>query len=249
VHTLYPLIGGSGGGGAAGGSISGGPAGGGGGGAIVIASSGTITISAPYVLSGISARGGNGAIKSVGPSQTTYSGCGSGGAIRLIANAIVGGGPLIDVRSTCNTTLTGGNGRVRIETFQLSGSLNTASGVTTVSQGLPGPVLPGAGSPSVRIVSIGGVSVPPTPQASYFNPPDATVNPNLANPITVGLQASNVPLGTVIAISVVTEGVAARSAFNSTALAGTFVSSTATANVTLPAGTSVLTVTATFATP
>jgi hypothetical protein len=100
----------------------------------------------------------------------------------------------------------------------------------------------------VRIVSIGGVNVPPSPQASYFNVPDVTVNPNLANPIAVQLQANNVPLGSVIAVSVVSEGVAVRTTVNSTSLTGTTATSTATANVTLPPG-SVLTATATFAAP
>ena len=62
-------------------------------------------------------------------------------------------------------------------------------------------------------------------------------------------QANNVPLGTALAISVVTEGVATRATFNSTPLAGTLTASTATASVTLPPGTSVLTATATFVAP
>jgi len=69
----------------------------------------------------------------------------------------------------------------------LTGNFNLA-GAPPVSQALPQKVLPDNASPSVRIVSIGGVSVPPTPQATYFNVPDVTLNPNLANPITVALQ-------------------------------------------------------------
>jgi len=53
-----------------------------------------------------------------------------------------------------------------------------------------------------------------------------------------------VPLG----VSVVTEGMATRNTFTSTALAGTLASSSATVNVT-PPGTSVLTATATFVAP
>jgi len=247
VHTLFPLIGGSGGGGGAGGPTSSGPAGGGGGGAILIASSGTITMNVQFVSRGIFAQGGNGAVKAVGLPQNVASGCGSGGAIRLIANSIVTNGALLDVRSGCSAGLIGGGlGRVRLETFQQSGGFGPG-GITTSSQGLPGKVLPDSASPSVRIVSIGGVNVPPTPQATYFNVPDVTVDPNLANPITVALEAHNVPLGTALAVSVVTEGVATRTTFNSTPLTGTLASSTATANVTLPPGTSVLTATATFA--
>ena len=249
VHTLFPLIGGSGGGGGAGGPTSSGPGGGGGGGAILIASSGTITMNVQFVSRGIFAQGGNGVNKSVGLAQNVSSGCGSGGAIRLIANAIVTNGALLDVRSGCGAGIfLGGLGRVRLETFQQTGGFGPG-GITTSSQGLPGKVLPDNASPSVRIVSIGGVNVPPTPQATYFNVPDVTVDPNTVNPMTVALQASNVPLGTALAVSVVTEGVATRTTFNSTALAGTLASSTATANVTLPPGTSVLTATATFVAP
>ena len=249
VHTVFPLIGGSGGGGGAGGPTSSGPAGGGGGGAILIASSGTLTMNVTGVIQGIFANGGNGALKSVGLAQNVASGCGSGGAIRLIANSIVTNGALLDVRSSCSAGLfTGGLGRIRVETFQLTGNFNIAGGAP-FSQALPQKVLPDNASPSVHIVSIGGVSVPPTPQATFFNVPDVTVNPNVANPIAVALQANNVPLGTALAVSVVTEGVATRTTFTSTALAGTLASSSATANVTLPPGTSVLTATATFVAP
>lgn len=245
VQTLFPLIGGSGGGGGAGGPSSSGPAGGGGGGAIVLASSGTITMNVSLVSRGIFARGGNGVSKNTGlTAANQVSGGGSGGGIRIVANTIVTNGALLDVRG--GSGLSGGPGRIRVEAFSLQGGFNTAS-VTTFSQGLPGPVRPLANSPSVRIVSIGGVNVPASPTASYFVPPDIILNPAAANPIAVALQASNVPLGTVISVSVITEGVAARSSFNSTPLAGTLPSSSATANVTLPPGTSILTATATFA--
>jgi hypothetical protein len=202
-----------------------------------------------FVNRGLFAQGGNGALKSVGLAQNVASGCGAGGAIRLIANSIVTNGALLDVRSGCGSGIfAGGLGRVRLETFQQSGGFGPG-GITTTSQGLPGKVLPDSASPAVHIVSIGGVSVPPTPQATYFNVPDVTVNPNLPNPITVALQANNVPLGTALAVSVITEGVATRATFNSTALTGTLASSTATANLTLPPGTSVLTATATFVAP
>jgi hypothetical protein len=246
VHTNFPLIGGSGGGGGAGGPTSSGPAGGGGGGAILIASSGTITMNVSFVQRGIYAQGGSGVLKGVGLAQNVASGCGSGGAIRLMANSIVTNGAQLDVRSICGAgTILGGFGRVRLETFQLTGNFSVLGGAP-FSQALPQKVLPDSASPSVRIVSIGGVSVPPTPQATYFNVPDVTVNPNAANPITVALQANNVPLGTALAVGVITEGVAARATFNSTPLAGTLAASTATASVTLPPGTSILTATATF---
>jgi hypothetical protein len=249
VHTLFPLIGGSGGGGGAGGPLSSGPAGGGGGGAILIASSGTITLNTTNFAQGIFSRGGVGTAKVVGAgSATVFSGCGAGGGIRLVANTITANGSLVDVRSLCGTGFDGGFGRVRLEAFQLLGSFNTA-GITTVSQGLPGRARPDATSASVQIMSIGGVSVPAGAAATYFNVPDVTLTSGVPNPVTVALQATNVAVGTGIVVSVVTEGQTTRSSFTSTPLAGTLASSTATASVTLPPGTSVLTATATFVAP
>jgi hypothetical protein len=247
VQSLFPLVGGSGGGGAAGGPNSSGPAGGGGGGAIVIASSGTITMNVAFVVRGIYARGGNGVSKAVGLAQNTLSGCGSGGSIRLVANTIVTNGAQLDVRSGCSGAIGGGFGRIRLEAYSIQGNFGAVGGPPTLSQGLPGPVVPGPASPSIRIVSIGGVNVPPSPQASYFNPPDVNVNPATPNPIPVVLQGTNVPPGTAVNLSVITEGIATRASFTSGPLSGTPASSTATANVTLPPGTSILTATATFA--
>ena len=118
-----------------------------------------------------------------------------------------------------------------------------------MSQGLPGRVRPDANTPTVQIVSIGGVSVPPAAAASYFTVPDVTLNAGAPNPVTVALQATNVTVGTAIVVNVVTEGRTTRTSFTSTPLAGTLASSTATATVNLPPGVSVLTATATFVAP
>jgi hypothetical protein len=246
VHTLLPLLGGSGGGGGKGGSNNSGPAGGGGGGALLIASSGTIRLNGSIVASG-----GTIAFLTI-DNVRVYAGGGAGGAVRLVANTIstAGGTGSIDVRGgyAPGYPFGGGQGRVRLEGFQIDNiTVNYTIFGSVPSKGLPGPVLPDANFPSVRIVSIGGVSVPPNPQASFFYAPDTTLDPGTANPINVSLQAANIPVGSVIAVSVVTEGVATRSTVNSTPLAGTLASSTATASVTLPPGTSVLTATATFA--
>jgi len=246
VQSLFPLVGGSGGGGGVGGPLSSGPAGGGGGGALVIASSGTITLNVSFVSRGLYARGFSGSSKAVGLAQNVASGCGSGGSIRLVANTIITNGAQLDVRSVCSLGVVGGWGRIRVEAYSLQGNFS-AFGAPTFSTGLPGPVVPGPGTPSVRILSIGGVSVPAAAQASYFNPPDVNVNPAAPNPVSVVLQGINVPLGTVLNIGVITEGIATRSSFVSTPLSGGVGLSTATASVTLPPGTSLLTATATFA--
>ena len=104
---LVPLVGGSGGGGGFGGCGNNyGGGGGAGGGAILIASSTSITLNGPSI---ITAQGGDGACN---------GGQGSGGAIRLVSNTVTStcgnGCPLINVL--------GGNrgnpgGQIRIESF------------------------------------------------------------------------------------------------------------------------------------
>lgn len=233
--TLLPLIGGSGGGGSATESVtvvtSGG---GGGGGAILIASSGAITL--------------NGAIKSSGGVQDNPglgSAGGSGGGIRLVANAITGIGSVLANGGT-GINVPGGFGRIRLETFSLgiTGSISPPASI-----GTPGPVFLPTGFPSVRIASIASVASPVPSQGTFLEPPDMTLSPTVSNPVVANLGASNVPLGTVIAVTVKTEGVAAPVTVNSTPLVGTLANSTATANLTLPNSTSVIGATATFVTP
>jgi hypothetical protein len=247
---LFPLIGGSGGGGGAGGNISDGPGGGGGGGAILIASSGMINF---VVNGGIRADHGPGTSLNVnsGPIIQVPSGCGSAGAIRLIANVLTGNSsnPFTARFSSCS--MGGSDGRIRVEGFQLTGIFSGSSnGIPPATRGVPGqvPVLPSANFPSVKITAVGGSTVPPNPQATFLSVPDTSLDPNATpNPVTVNLQATNVMLGTVLAVSVVTEGFPTATTVNSTPLAGTLSLSTATANVTLPPGVSVITARATFA--
>ena len=97
-ETLIPLVGGSGGAGYNGGAnftMIGGGAGGAGGGAICIATNGTVTL-----LGRINARGnrGGGFRSNNSNSFSFRGGCGSGGAVRIVADALVGAG-IIDVSS------------------------------------------------------------------------------------------------------------------------------------------------------
>lgn len=55
----------------------------------------------------------------------------------------------------------------------------------------------------------------------------------MSNPVTVNLQATNLPVGTVLQVTLTNE-LGERTTVNSTPLAGTQASSTATASVTLP---------------
>jgi hypothetical protein len=96
----------------------------------------------------------------------------------------------------------------------------------------PSPVFPPASAPAVRIVSIGGVAVPASPTASFIAP-DVTLD-NAAT-VTIQLAGSKVPVGTIVHLTLTPE-TGAIVTVDSTPLAGTFDSSTATASVTIPHG-------------
>ncbi|HVN84396.1 MAG TPA: hypothetical protein VMW17_06070 [Candidatus Binatia bacterium] len=247
VPTLIPIIGGSGGGGGAinGCGASGG--GGGGGGAILIASSGTITVTGT-----VAANGGSGGLCANNCASAQSGAGGAGGGIRLVANSITGvgtisangGAPGPDAAGCSGPNGAGGGfGRIRLEAVNLT----FAGTVGPVTSGFPGPVNV-ASFPMVGIVSVNGVNAPVVPRGSFDAPADVTLSPVATNPVTVSLKASNVPLGTLIAVTV-TPQTGAATTVNSTPLTGSTANSTATASVTLPNGISVVSAAATFATP
>lgn len=225
---LLPLVGGSGGAGGINPSGQGGSGGGGGagGGAILIASSVSIRISGP-----IDASGGSGG-QSSSLSATGAGGGGSGGAIRLIAPIISSLGSGASLRASGGSGFgagIGSKGRIRLEAFQhqFDRIIDPPPSIAT-----PGPVFPPASAPSVRIVSIGGVAVPANPNASFISP-DVTLDD--AATVTIQLAGSKVPVGTVVHLTLTPETGAIQTV-DSTPLAGTFESSTATATVTIPHG-------------
>jgi hypothetical protein len=232
TKILLPLIGGSGGGGGSsftGSQIIGG-GGGGGGGAILIASSGTISFPINSDSSrGIYARGAEGT-----PRFSSQSGGnGSGGAIRLISNSIFGN-PCLNVSGP--STLGQGaasNGIIRVEAFDLSQYLPRCS-TAEQTLGNPNPVTL-ANAPTLKIVSVGGINAPANPvgSSSTVNP-DITVPTSVPNPVQVAIQASNIPVGTVVQVRLIPES-GTPTIVNSTPLSGSTASSTASASVTLPA--------------
>jgi hypothetical protein len=200
--TLQWLIGGSGGGGGTL-SLNGaspGENGGGGGGAILIASSSTIDLGIsgrPAIVS----HGGAG-------SGSFNSGCGSGGAIRLAATLLRGSG---DINAWSPSGLgacffvtsdnLNASGRIRLESAQSSQYAGTAHPPASVNGlGEPIVVLPPI-TPIVRILSIGGVPVPAQPTAAA-NTPDIALPSTFANPVSVVVQATNVPSGTMVKVIV-----------------------------------------------
>ena len=231
TKTLLPLIGGSGGGG--GSSVSAsqiiGGGGGGGGGAILLASSGTISFPDNGETNrGISARGAVGAFGFT----NQVGGAGSGGAIRLVANTIVGN-PCLDVSTTNAGAPLGSTGIIRIEAFNLSQYIPRCSS-SSQTLGNPNPVtIPD--TPTIRITSVGGIAAPAIPVGSNSAVnPDIVVPTSVPNPVQVAIQATNIPVGTVLQVRLTPESGAA-TVVNSTALSGTAASSNATASLTLPA--------------
>ena len=233
--TALPLIGGSGGGGGAAAANNRGGAGGGGGGAILIASSTTITLTGSIL-----ARGGDG----INTCSAGTGGGGAGGAVRLIANTVKGGGS-IPVNGGPGTGCfsgqssgAGGQGFVRVEAFDYSALTTNTTPANIISFALPHPVTV-SNAPSLRIVSVGGISAPASPTGSLQGVPDIIVPTTQSNPVTVALEGANLPVGTVVQVTL-TPSRGNRTTVQSTALAGTEAASTASASLSLPTGISVI---------
>jgi hypothetical protein len=216
-ESLVPLLGGSGGGGAAtqffGATGSGG---GGGGGAVLIAASGTLTLNGQ-----VTARGGAGGPDLAG---SPGGGSGSGGAVRLVATTIAGSGG-IDVVGGPGASA----GRVRIEAFTNTATLSSST-AGSVTVGMPGIVtLPVVG---LRIAGVAGVLAPAQPGGSYGTP-DVILPAGTTSPVTVALEAQQIPLGTTITVTATPLSGAPISAI-STPLIGTPAAATATATLSIP---------------
>lgn len=217
---LLPLIGGSGGGG---GSQQYSRGGGAGGGALLIASSVSINVSGT-----IRANGGN------GTPSCCDSGSGSGGAIRLVAPTLTGNG-------TLSAQGGGGGGagnvpasfgRIRLEATQNTFTGTTSGDARAVTL-LPSTVLlPTSPQPNLRVVSVGGQTISANPKGS-FDPVDVTIS--TAQAVTIALEGKNIPTGTTVNVTVVNETEGSQ-VITSSPLTGTVTLSTASVNVTIPAG-------------
>jgi hypothetical protein len=218
---LVPLVGGSGG---AGGYASGGA----GGGALLIASSVSITVSGA-----IDANGGAN-LNTPAP----YAGGGAGGGIRLVAPSIAGAGTIEAFGGSWAPFGAGGpyagqDGVVRLEAFNnnfTGGGSSNFYRATPFNLFLPAPTA----QPSIIVTSIGGIAVPPNPTGS-LTMPDVTLNSN--SPLTVNIQATNVPAGATATLYFYTENFLNQT-ITSTPLAATSTPgvTTATATVTLATG-------------
>lgn len=206
--SLSPIVGGSGGAGLTSQGIA--CDGGGGGGAIVIASSTSIN----FLPSGfITASGAQGFCGNVGVSSA-----GSGGAIRLIANSMGGGGRL--------TAAGGSHGVIRLEsptgTNTFTGEATPAAVISPIN-----PTIVSNDPPTLTITSVGGFAVP-SYAGSRFDSVDLLLPSQLPDPIAVQVVGHNIPIGTQVDVgffgsqsATATPGI----------LSGTLQSSTATATI------------------
>jgi hypothetical protein len=215
-ERLVPLIGGSGGGGGAAQFLGvTGSGGGGGGGAVVIATSGSLTLNG-----NITARGGRG-----GPDLTgaPAGGSGSGGAVRLAATTLHGTGS-IDVHGGPGASA----GRIRVEAFTNTATLSGAPGGLTV--GTPDAI--SLDMVRLRIATVAGVAAPAGPRGSYAAP-DVILPADADSPVTITLEASQIPPGTTILVTATPLSGTAISTI-STPLTGTAAAATATATLPIP---------------
>jgi hypothetical protein len=126
---------------------------------------------------------------------TAGGGNGSGGAIRLAAPVVNGTGTLSVQRG-----FAGSDGLVRIEDFPRA-FLGNVSPFTSRVIASPSAVLlpPPAPVPSVRVVSVAGVPVPPNPTGS-ITMPDVTIDTPAAVPLAI--EARNIPPGTIVELHI-----------------------------------------------
>ncbi|MCK4625610.1 MAG: hypothetical protein KAV00_09895 [Phycisphaerae bacterium] len=163
--AIIPLIGGSGG------ARHGYTGGGSGGGAILIAATGSIVI--------------NGQIHANAAGGQKY---GSGGAIRLVADEIVGTGTL---RADSSGT---GKGRIRVEANLIDLDDPGSPAFTQDFPGETATVWPAETAPSLRILSVGGLDVPTDPRASLSFPrADVTLDQTPMPVELIAVETTNVP--------------------------------------------------------
>jgi hypothetical protein len=182
----------------------------------VIASSSSISITATGAIEA-NGRAGIG-------SGLSFGG-GSGGAIRLVANAVNVSGILNTFGST---SLPGGHpGVIRLEAP--AGALfftGTANPLPIISTTVNPQIMPGSTTPSLAITSIGGFPVGFT--AGRPDVVDLILPNQLTDPINVVVQAHNIPVGTEVRLSI---SGPSNGSFDPGTLSGTTASSSATIGV------------------
>lgn len=130
-----------------------------------------------------------------------------------------------------NYVITGGDGRVRFDTFQNSFGGFISGAFTSGFQPI---ILPAAGQGiQLNIASVGGVQIP-SPSGVLKNP-DVIISAQQANPIPIVVKCTNIPLNKEITVKVrpvIGPEVTAVGVNNT----GTEAASTATISVNMPRG-------------
>jgi hypothetical protein len=168
-------------------------------------------------------------------------GAGAGGGIRLVAPLIAGTGTitaaggasgLVGYAASTIACNNGASGIVRLEAFQqtFTGTFPNTTYYLATPVNLFVPT--STTQPSILVTSIGGVPVPANPTGS-FTVPDVVLNSS--SPLTVNIQANNIPVGTTASLYFSNQSFPLQTVVSSP-LAGTAASSTATATVTLYPG-------------
>lgn len=238
---LLPIVGGSGGAGGNGSVSTGGTGGGGGGGALLLAVSGTLTVTGSILANG--GAGGDLGANYNATGVGTVGGGGSGGAIRLVATTLTGNGPISAIGAgtglhpNIGNQGTSGVGRIRLEAEIFSRTAVTTPPYTTSAPRALGLT----DVPTIRIASVAGISAPAQPTGSA----DIVLPTNAPATVPVVIETANVPLGTTVNI-VTTPPSGSPSTTVSTALAGTVALASASANINLVDGPSVLLATVSF---
>jgi hypothetical protein len=205
---LKPLVGGSGGGGSASSDSVDGVSGGGGGGAILIASTRDITINGKILANG----GDSGYINShTGyPNYNSFysgSGSGSGGAIRLVADRVIGKGSLRARGGNNNYYFSDGQliattGRIRIEAYERD-LANSPSNFPSPFQAPPLNASPIRDLGKLHVVSVDGENVAEPPSGDLESP---DVVFDAAGLVKIVVAGENVPDGTRVRVRITTRG-------------------------------------------
>ena len=206
---LQPLVGGSGGGGSASSDSVDGVSGGGGGGAILIASTRDITINGKILANG----GDAGYLQYNNYNNNSYdslytgSGAGSGGAIRLVADRVIGKGNLRARGGNNNYYYSDGqiiatSGRIRIEAFERD-LANSPSNLPAPFQAPPIQTSPIRDLGKLHVVSVDGENVV-EPASGDMETPDVVFD--AAGIVKIIVAGENVPDGTRIKVRITMKG-------------------------------------------
>lgn len=192
--SLLPLIGGSGG--CGNNSSVGGPrGGGGGGGAILIAGGNLVTINGT-----LQANGGKGfQTGNDSAGYFGYSGGGSGGGIRLLADTLAGAGRLVAIGGQSGNP--GGLGRVSIQrvTAGVNLQMTPEPHVVALTDGSAPLIWLPTNGPSIRVVSIQDIPASADPRAEIGALGADTVLPQITS-ATVVVETTNVEKASTVKV-------------------------------------------------